>query len=205
MARETKPKGKIVRRLGVNIYEQPKYDKLLKKKPQKPGKERGARARGKVSDFGRHLLEKQKLRYTYGLSEKQFYNLFLKAKKITGLTGDSMISLLERRLDNVVYRLGMASTRLQARQIVSHGHVRLNDKRADIPSITVKDGDVVKVRDREVSHKLIREQIAKNTGSVPEWLTLSTDNLEGKVERNPYRTEVQTYADEQMVVEFYSK
>ena len=205
MARNTKARGKIVRRLGVNIYGNAKYDRLLKKKPQKPGQEKGYRARGKVSDFGRQLLEKQKLRFSYGLSEKQFFNTFLKSKKLKGLTGDNMMILLERRLDNVVYRLGMAATRAQARQFVGHGHIRLNGKRSNIPSMVVREGDSIDVRDSEASRKIIRECLAHGNQVMPAWLSIDGDALKGKVERLTYRTDIPTAANEQMVVEFYSK
>ena len=205
MARSEKARGKIVRRLGVNIYGNVKYDRLLKKKPQGPGQERGKRSRNKVSNYGQQLIEKQKLRYAYGLSEKQFFNTFLKAKKKSGLTGDNMMILLERRLDNVVYRLGMATTRAQARQMVGHGHIRLNGERSDIPSIVVKEGDVIKVKDCDGSKKLIRENLAKSGQPVPVWLSIAEDDLVGKVERLPYRTDISTVANEQAIVEFYSK
>ena len=205
MARSEKARGKIVRRLGVNIYGNVKYDKLLKKKPQGPGQERGKRSRNKVSNYGQQLVEKQKLRYAYGLSEKQFYNTFLKAKKLSGLTGDNMMILLERRLDNVVYRLGMATTRAQARQMVGHGHIRLNGKRSDIPSMIVREGDVIKVKDSDGSKKLIRENLTKSGQPVPVWLSIVEDDLVGKVERLPYRTDISTVANEQAIVEFYSK
>ena len=205
MARTEKARGKVVRRLGVNIYGNVKYDKLLKKKPQGPGQERGKRSRNKVSNYGQQLLEKQKIRYAYGLSEKQFYNTFLKAKKKSGLTGDNMLILLERRLDNVIYRLGMATTRAQARQMVGHGHVRLNGKRSDIPSIIVSEGDEIKIKDSDGSKKLVRDNLTKSGQPVPVWLSIVEDDLVGKVERLPYRTDINTVANEQAVVEFYSK
>ncbi len=205
MARNSKAKGKIVRRLGVNIYGNSKYDRLLKKKPHGPGIEKGKRIRKKESDFGRQLTEKQKIRFAYGLSEKQFYNLFVKAKKLSGLTGDNMMILLERRLDNVIYRLGMANTRVQARQMVSHGHVCVNGRRCNIPSRTLREGDEITIKDSEKSKKLVRECLAKNGQPVPVWLTLSEDNLNGRIERSPYRTDIASVANEQMVVEFYSR
>lgn len=205
MARNQKAKGKIVRRLGVNIYGNVKYDKLLKKKPHGPGTEKGKRSRNKVSDFGKQLLEKQKIRFTYGISEKQFYNTFLAAKKKTGLTGDNMMILLERRLDNVVFRLGLANTRAQARQFVSHGHIRLNGKRSNVPSMIVREGDQILVKDCDASRKIIRECLSKSNQTVPTWLTISEDDLKGSVERLPYRTDIDTIANEQAVVEFYSK
>jgi small subunit ribosomal protein S4 len=205
MARSERARGKIVRRLGVNIYGNVKYDKLLKKKPQGPGQERGKRSRNKVSNYGQQLLEKQKIRFAYGVSEKQFYNTFLKAKKKSGLTGDNMLILLERRLDNVIYRLGMATTRAQARQMVGHGHIRLNGKRSDIPSIIVSEGDEIKVKDCDGSKKLVRENLTKSGQPVPVWLSIVEDDLVGKVERLPYRTDISIVANEQAVVEFYSK
>lgn len=205
MARNTKAKGKIVRRLGVNIYGNHKYDKLLKKKPHGPGVEKGKRIRKKESDFGKQLVEKQKIRFAYGVSEKQFYNVFLKAKGLKGLTGDNMMILLERRLDNVVYRLGLAQSRAQARQFVNHGHIRLNGKRSDIPSMTVREGDEILVKDNDATKKLLRESLSKNDRTIPSWLSFSEDALKGKVERLPFRVDIDSPANEQMVVEFYSK
>ncbi|MBB6481037.1 30S ribosomal protein S4 [Spirochaeta isovalerica] len=205
MARNTKAKGKIVRRLGVNIYGNHKYDKLLKKKPHGPGVEKGKRIRKKESDYGKQLVEKQKIRFAYGVSEKQFYNVFLHAKRLKGLTGDNMMILLERRLDNVVYRLGMAQSRAQARQFVNHGHIRLNGKRSDIPSMIVKEGDEILVKDNDATKKVLRECVSKNDRTVPSWLSFSEDALKGKVERLPFRVDIDSVANEQMVVEFYSK
>ena len=205
MARNSKTRGKVVRRLGVNIYGNSKYDKLLKKKPHAPGLEKGKRVRKKESDFGKQLAEKQKIKFSYGMSEKQFFNLFLKAKKMSGLTGDNMMILLERRLDNVVYRLGIASTRAQARQMVSHGHVHVNGRRCNIPSRSLREGDEVSVKDNERTKKLVRECLSSNNMPVPVWLSLSEDNLVGRLERSPYRTDIASVANEQMVVEFYSK
>lgn len=205
MARNSKAKGKIVRRLGVNIYGNNKYDKLLKKKPQGPGKERGARSRNKVSDFGKQQNEKQKIRFAYGMSEKQFYNSFLKAKAMPGLTGDNMMIMLERRLDNVIYRLGMATTRSQARQLVSHGHIVFNDRKLNIPSAIVRAGDVISIKTSDASVKMIRENISRAGRPVPAWLSLEADSLKAKIERIPFRTDIDTIANEQVVVEFYSK
>lgn len=205
MARNTKAKGKIVRRLGVNIYGNHKYDKLLKKKPHGPGIEKGKRVRKKESDYGKQLAEKQKIRFAYGVSERQFYNVFVHAKRLKGLTGDNMMILLERRLDNVVYRLGMAQSRAQARQFVSHGHIRLNGKRSNIPSMVVREGDEILVRDNDATKKLLRECVSKNDRTIPSWLSFSEDALKGRVERLPFRVDIDSVANEQMVVEFYSK
>jgi len=205
MARNTKARGKIVRRLGVNIYGNSKYDRLLKKKPQRPGKERNFRDRSKLSDYGRQLLEKQKLRLTYALSERQFFNTFVKAKKLRGLTGDNMMILLERRLDNVIYRLGLATTRAQARQFVSHGHIRLNSRRVNVPSMIVRAGDSIQVKESESSKKLLRESLAHSNQVMPDWLLMDGDALTGSVERLPDMADIQSIANERMVVEFYSK
>jgi small subunit ribosomal protein S4 len=205
MARNTKAKGKIVRRLGINIFANTKYDRILKKKPQGPGQEQGKRKSGKMSGYALQLLEKQKLRYAYGLSEKQFFNTFVKAKSKPGLTGDNMLIFLERRLDNVVYRLGLANTRLQARQFVSHGHIRLNGERSNIPSMIVREGDMIMVKGNESTKKMVRECLSKHNQQVPAWLSLSADDLQGKVERMPYRADIPTVANETAIVEFYSK
>jgi small subunit ribosomal protein S4 len=204
-----KPKGKIVRYLGVNVFGSPKFDKLLKKKPNPPGKERRQKVRPKAqrqSEYGKQLIEKQKLRYSYGLSERQFRNLFMKAKRMEGITGDSVLNLLERRLDNIVYRLGMASTREQARQIVNHNHIKVNGKPVNIPSYTVKSFDTIEVKNRKKSEDLIRKNLSENTQRrVPLWLELSETGFAGKVLRYPIRDEVPTLADVTMVVEFYAK
>lgn len=205
MEKNTKARGKIVRRLGVNIYGNSKYDRLLKKKPQRPGKERDFRDRSKLSDYGRQLLEKQKLRLTYALSERQFFNNFVKAKKLLGLTGDNMMILLERRLDNVLYRLGLATTRAQARQFVSHGHICLNTRRVNVPSMIVRTGDKIQVKESESSRKLLRESLAHSNQVMPDWLSMDGDALAGSVERLPDRADIPSIANEQMVVEFYSK
>ncbi|WP_028974617.1 30S ribosomal protein S4 [Spirochaeta cellobiosiphila] len=203
MNRKTRAKGKIVRRLGTNIFEQAKYDKLLKKKPSAPGTQ--TKRRAKISEYGRQLKEKQKLKFAYGLSEKQFVNLFKKAKKLPGQTGHNMLILLEKRLDNVVYRLGLASTRSQARQMVSHGHVVFNGKRHTIPSALVRTGDVIEMKKKESTQKMAREFMTKVSRSLPSWLEFSEDDIKGTVVRDPFREDIPTVANEQSVVEFYSR
>lgn len=204
MSRNLDPKGKIVRRLGVNIFGNPKYDRLLERKPTPPGEIKKRRPR--ISEFGKQLAEKQKIRFAYGLGEKQFRIVFAKAKKMKGVTGENMLSLLERRLDNVVYRLGMASTRSQARQVVNHGHIRINNSKINIPSYIVKESDSVTVKEKESSKKLVQDYISNNISrTVPEWLTLSKVDMAGTVNRIPERTDIQTIGEEQLVVEFYSK
>jgi small subunit ribosomal protein S4 len=204
MARMTKARGKVARRLGVNIFGNPKYDRLLKKKPQGPGEPKKGRIR--QTEYGRQLVEKQKLKFAYGLSERQFRNLFEKAKSMKGVTGTNMLVLLERRLDNVVYRLGMATSRYQARQLVSHGHILLNGRKVTIPSAVVRANDSITVRDRKATRDLVRQLLAENASRpVPQWLIVSKDDMQGTVSILPSRDLIPTIAEEQLVVEFYSK
>lgn len=204
MSRNLDPKGKIVRRFGQNIFENPKFDRLLDKKPAPPGAPK--RRRPRISEFGKQLGEKQKLRFAYGMNERQFRNTFKKAKQLPGVTGDNMITLLESRLDNVIFRLGMAATRAQARQVVSHGHIRVNDKKVNIPSALVSAGDVITIREKDNSKKFIQEFIAENAGKeLPEWLEFSKVDGKGTVVRLPQSEDVQPVGDVQLVVEFYSK
>ncbi|NIZ46844.1 30S ribosomal protein S4 [Entomospira nematocerorum] len=206
MAKNSTARGKIVRRLGVNIYGHNKYDKLLKKKPQGPGQERGRKGRGKQSEYAKQLLEKQKIRFAYGLSERQFKNTFELAKRLDGLTGDNLIILLEKRLDNVIYRLGFAVTRAAARQFVSHGHIYVNGRRVNIPSFMVSVNDEITVKPaNERSKNLARNNLSKNQQPLADWLTLDADALKAKIEREPVRTDIQLIGNEQMVVEFYSR
>ncbi len=204
MSRSFSPKGKIVRRFGVNIFGNSKYDRLLEKRPTPPGPAKKHRPR--VSEYGKQLAEKQKLRFAYGLTERQFRNTFLKAKKVAGITGENMLIMLESRIDNVVFRLGMAATRAMARQIVNHGHICVNGKKLDIASAQVKTGDVITVRAKDASKKFIQDQIALNISrEVPDWLSFSKVDLTGTVSRLPQRIDMQPVGDENLVVEFYSK
>ncbi len=199
-----KAKGKIVRRLGVNIFESPKYEKILKKKPYPPGQQ--SKRRRKLSEYGKQLIEKQKIRFTYGVSEKQFENIFKKAKQMEGVTGTNMLILLERRLDNVLFRLGFAATRAQARQTIAHGHIMVNGKKVDIPSFLVKANDVISVSKKEKSQKLVERQIKlSNRASNPDWLYVSTEEMRGAIDRMPVREDIEVFGDEQAVVEYYAK
>lgn len=206
MAKNFTPKGKIVRRLGVNIFGNPKYDRLLERRPTPPG-EHGAGRKGKPSDYSRQLIEKQKVRFCYGLSEKQFRRVFDKSKSMKGITGHNMLILLERRLDNMVYRLGLASTRTEARLFVRHGHFLVNDRKVDIPSYLVSTGDVIQVREK--SRKVVK--IAEALDSVmrrgiPAWLELERDAFKGTVKTLPAREELTSPVfEEQLIVELYSK
>ncbi|AHC15839.1 30S ribosomal protein S4 [Salinispira pacifica] len=204
MARNSTARGKIVRRFGLNIYGNPKYDRLLKKKPAPPGEPKKSRPR--QSEFGRQLAEKQKVKFAYALSERQFRNIFEKAKRMKGVAGHNMLILLERRLDNVVYRLTMAASRAQARQLVGHGHVYVNGRRLNVPSAQVRPGDVITIKERNSSKELVRNNLAENSGRpVPPWLSLEADELKGSVSVLPTRDMIPTIAEEQLIVEFYSK
>jgi len=205
MALNTKAKGKIVRRLGVNIFGNPKYDKLLSRKPHGPGQAKGVKRRRKESEYGLQLKEKQKLRFAYGLNERQFLNTFKKAKKQAGQTGTNFMVMLEQRLDNVVYRLGFSATRSQARQLVSHGHVRVNGSRVTIPSYMISEGDTVEIHSGKSMAQLVREKMAASGAPVPVWLNLDQDELKGKVVRLPFRDDIPSVANDQMVVEYYSR
>ena len=205
MARFTGPKAKVCRRFGENIFGPAKYDKILNKRKFPPG-QHGKTQRRKISDYGLHLKEKQKLRYTYCLLEKQFRNYFFKAAKMTGVTGDILLQILERRLDNVVYRLGFGVTRMQARQFVNHGHIRVNGKKVDIPSFLVKAGDTVEVREKSRSIKAIKEAVERTETSSPfSWLTVDKENMRGQFLTIPAAAEIPVSVDTRLIVEYYSK
>ncbi|PIE35341.1 30S ribosomal protein S4 [candidate division KSB3 bacterium] len=204
MARNTTAKGKIVRRFGSNIFGNPKYDRVLERRVTPPG-DHGAK-RSKETEYGKRLLEKQKLRFAYGMSETQFKNTFKKAKAMKGMTGENLLVLLERRLDNVVYRLGMASSRSQARQMVVHGHIMVNGRKVTSPSFRVKAPEVISAKKSSKSQKLVKTLLAENTHrAVPDWLALSPEKLSGEVQRLPAGADLPDIADEQLVVEFYSR
>jgi len=198
-----KAKGKIVRRLGLNIYGNPKYDRLLEKRPTPPGMH--TRRRGRPSEYGLQLVEKQKLRFAYGMTERQFRTLFAKAKHMTGIAGDNMLILLERRLDNVVYRMGMAATRAQARQVVRHGHIHLNGHKATSPSQLISVDDKIAPRAKESSKNMIKEALESGKSDVPGWLAVDEKAAEGLMIRMPEIEEIPVLADVQLIVEFYSK
>jgi len=206
MAKNFTPKGKIVRRLGVNIYGNPKYDRLLERRPTPPG-EHGAARKGKPSDYSRQLQEKQKVRFCYGLSEKQFRRVFTKAKAMKGIAGHNMLELLERRLDNMIYRLGMASTRAEARVFVKHGHYLVNGRKVNIPSALVGPGDVIEVREKSRKvEKIVEALDGVMRRGIPSWLELERDAFKGTVKSAPVREELTSPAiEEQLIVELYSK
>ena len=199
------PRGKITRKLGVNVFGNSKFDKILKRKPNGPGKTAGKKSYKKVSDYGAQLFEKQKIRYCYGLSEKQFRNTFFKAKKMAGVTGEIFIQLLESRLDNIIYRMGWAVSREQSRQLVNHGSFRVNGLKADIPSMMLKAGDIITVRAKENIRTIIRDlQKRSNSVSSP-WLNVDMDKLDGTFITKPAWESVQPSGDLQAVIEYYSR
>ena len=198
-------KGKICRRFGVNLFGNMKYDRVLAKRPNPPGQHGANAARKKLSEYGKQLVEKQKLKITYGLREKQFRITFERAAKLSGVTGNNLMMLLEARLDNVVYRLGFAPSRSAARQLVGHGHVRINGRRCNIASYSVRPGDVVSLKEASRSKALVQRNLDAARIEQPEWLNLVKEELKGEVVRLPEREEIPSVADELMVVELYSK
>lgn len=206
MARFTGPKGKIVRRFGVNIYGNPKYDQLLQRRSHGPGQHGPKPGRRRTSDYALQLIEKQKLRHSYCLLEKQFRRAFRKAQQMPGVTGDNLLLLLETRFDSLVRRAGLGSTMMQARQLINHGHLKINDRRVDIASFQVKAGDLISVRGTDRSKALITNCLMEKPNfSKAEWFTVDKSALSITVNRLPQRDEIQSVADEKMIIEFYSK
>tara|TARA_A100001037_G_scaffold304873_1_gene343122 strand:+ start:1172 stop:1789 length:618 start_codon:yes stop_codon:yes gene_type:complete len=205
MAKSDTTKGKLVRKFGENIFGNPKFDRLLNRKPYAPG-QHGQTRRSKLSNYGIQLREKQKIKFMYGLLEKQFRLSFLKADKMKGETGTNMLQLLESRLDNVVYRLGFAPSRPAGRQLVSHKHFLVNNKVVNIPSFIVKPGDVVQVRKRSKKMDIILESIKRIKGDIDlPWLEIDKAKMRGTFISVPERDEMQLTVNEQLVVELYSK
>ena len=205
MSRYTGPKGRIVRRFGINIYGNPKFDRLLSKRPNAPGMHGVKKSRKKQSDYGLQLNEKQKLKYMYGVGERQFRVIFARAQKKQGITADNLLILLETRLDNVIYRMGIAPTRDSAKQLVTHGHLKVNGRRLNIPSYHVHTADEVTVKDSARSKALIQRYLEDNSRDIPEWVVVDKEQLKGTLVRAPLRSEIQSVANEQLVVELYSK
>lgn len=200
MARYTGPSWKLSRRLGISLTG---TGKELEKRPYAPG-QHGPNQRKKLSEYGLQLQEKQKLRHMYGVNERQFRTLFDRAGKMQGVHGENFMILLESRLDNVVYRLGLARTRRGSRQLVNHGHILVDGKRVDIPSFKVLPGQVISVREKSRNLSTIKEAIEVNN-FVPDFLTFDADKLEGTFTRLPERSEVPAEINEALIVEFYSR
>ena len=205
MAKTNQPRGKLVRKFGENIFGNPKYDKLLNRKPYGPGQHAQSR-RGKISNYGTQLQEKQKIKFMYGLLEKQFKITFKKAEKLKGETGTNMLQLLESRLDNVVYRLGFAPTRPSARQLVSHKHFLVNGTIVNIPSYVLKNGDKITVRDKSKKLDIILDSVSIIKGDIDlPWLDLDKAKMTGTFLNVPERDQMNLTVNEQLVVELYSK
>ncbi|MCM6843722.1 30S ribosomal protein S4 [Latilactobacillus curvatus] len=201
MSRYTGPKWKLSRRLGISLSG---TGKELARRPYAPG-QHGNDRRGKISEYGMQLSEKQKLRLMYGLTERQFRNLFARAGKIReGKHGVNLMILLEQRLDNIVYRLGLASTRAQARQLVNHGHVTVDGNRVDIPSYEVKPGQEISIREKSKNLVIVKDAIEGTVGR-PSFVSFDADTMKGSLVRLPERSELEPEIDEALIVEFYNR
>jgi small subunit ribosomal protein S4 len=201
MARYTGPKSKIARRFREPIFGP---DKALQKKNYPPGQHGVSKRRGKQSEYAIQLAEKQKVKYTYGILEKQFANTFDKATRKKGITGEVLLQLIESRLDNVVYRLGIAPSRSCGRQLVSHRHITVNGEIVNIPSYTVKAGDTIGVREKSKSLEVVTSSIVSNASKYP-WLDWDNNTMTGKFISVPQRDQIPENIKEQLIVELYSK
>ena len=203
MARYTGPKTRISRRFGVALFGP---SKALERKNYGPGMHGPKGSRRKQSDYALALAEKQKLRYQYGVLERQFRRYFTIALTRRGVTGETLLQLLETRLDNVIYRLGFANSRSAARQMVSHGHVQVNGRKVDVSSCNVKAGDTITVKDKPQSRRLAAKNLElTQITPVPDWLTVDKEQFSGKVSRIPSREEIAPIVNEQLIVELYSR
>jgi small subunit ribosomal protein S4 len=201
MARYLGPTTKIARKFGEPIFG---ADKAFEKKKYPPGQHGQMKKRRKTSEYGVQLLEKQKAKYTYGLLEKQFLNTFKKAARLKGVTGETLLQLLEARLDNVVFRLGIAPTRRAARQLVGHKHITVNGKVTNIPSFSLKPGDIVGVREKSKNLEAVVDSLASRTDSYS-WLEWDQQHLKGTFMQYPDRESIPETIKEQLIVELYSK
>lgn len=200
MARYIDAQYKKSRRLGFSTLEN---GKELAKRPYAPG-QHGTDRRKKLSEYGVQLQEKQKVKYMYGLNEKQFKKTFERANKMKGITGENLLRLLESRLDNVVYRMGMSNTRRAARQIVNHGHITVNGIKVDIPSYTVKPGDIIAVKEQSLNHPAIKAAV-EATLNRPAFVEFDPNKLSGKLIRYPERSELNQEINESLIVEYYNR
>ena len=201
MARYTGPKTKISRKFGEPLFGE---DRTLEKKNYPPGQHGNAKRRGKKSEYAIQLMEKQKAKYTYGILEKQFKNIYDKANKGKGITGELLLQLCESRLDNVVFRMGISKTRDGARQLVSHKHVTVNGSIVNIPSYTLRQGDKVSIREKSKSLKAIESSLLENSSEY-DWIKFNRERLEGEFVAIPEREQIPENIKEQLIVELYSK
>ncbi len=201
MARYTGPSTKVARKFGEPIFGP---DKSFERKNYPPGQHGLAKKRKKTSEYGTQLKEKQKVKFTYGLLERQFRNLYEKASRMKGRKGENLLLLLESRLDNIVFRMGIAPTRAAARQLVSHRHIIVNGEVCNIPSMLIKPGTVIGVRERSKSLEVIQDNVSKG-GCKYSWIEWDAATMSGKYMNNPERTEIPEPINEQLIVELYSK
>ena len=201
MARYTGPKTKISRKFGEPLFGE---DRTLEKKNYPPGQHGNSKRRSKKSEYAIQLMEKQKAKYTYGILEKQFKNIYDKANKGKGITGDLLLQLCESRLDNVVFRMGISKTRDGARQLVSHKHITVNGSIVNIPSYTLRQGDKVSVREKSKSLKAIESSLMENSSEY-DWIKFNRERLEGEFVAIPEREQIPENIKEQLIVELYSK
>ncbi len=201
MARYTGPTTKIARKFGEAIFGE---DKSFEKRNYPPGQHGNNRRRGKKSEYAMQLQEKQKAKYTYGILERQFRNLFKQASRSSGITGEILLQLCESRLDNVVFRMGIAPTRRAARQLVSHRHITVNGELVNIPSYSLNEGDVIGVREKSKSLLAIQSSLTNNT-KVYDWLNFNPDTMTGSFVKVPERIQIPENINEQFIVELYSK
>ena len=202
MARYIGPKSKISRKFGEPIFG---ADKVLEKRNYPPGQHGNDRRRSKKSEYAIQLMEKQKAKYTYGILERQFRNIFKKASSSKGVTGEVLLQLCESRLDNVIFRLGISPSRNGARQLVTHKHITVDGEVVNIPSYTLKPGQIIGIRERSKSLKVIVSSLENNNNSNYDWLTWNQDKYEGTFVNQPERTQIPENIKEQLIVELYSK
>lgn len=205
MARYTGPRARVSRRLGTNIWGTKGENKAMERRPFPPGQHGRTRRRGNASEYSMQLAEKQKARFTYGLSERQFQNIYAEASRREGVTGLNMLRYLELRLDNIVYRAGWAATRPQARQMVSHGHIEVNGKRVNVPSYRVRKGDTVTLRQKARQLVMVRWNMDVLDRQAAPWFDIADEGHQITVRDLPLREHVDTPVREQMIVELYSK
>ncbi len=209
MATYREAKCRLCRREGAKLFL--KGDKCyngkcpFEKRPVAPGAHGLAAARKKVSEYGKQLREKQKVKRIYGVQEGQFHAYYEKADRMKGITGENMLSLLERRLDNVIYRMGIGASRAQARQLVNHGHFLVNGRKVNIPSYVIKAGDVITVKENKTSNKYFEAIKAMKVGVMPKWLEFNPEKLEGKIVALPTREDIDSQISEHMIDELYSQ
>ena len=204
MARYNGPRARVGRRLEYPVFESAKFSAIRKSYP--PGQHGPTKRRSKMSNYGIQLREKQRIKYLYGILEKQFRNYFKKAQKKEGPTGYNLLCILESRLDNTVYRLGLSPTRRASRQLVSHKHILVNNKVVNIPSYILSEGDVIQIRDKSKKNSIFQESMRRIQGDNPtEWLSLDKGKLKGIFIQKPERSQIVEPINEQLVVELYSK